>query len=95
MHFQFNDSVPVIIFSKIGKNESGKVISTPLKRSSHQRCSVKKDVLKNFAKFTENTCARVSFAPESLLQLMYTGEFSEKNHFSVVFNPFKKEAVIT
>ena len=30
-------------------------------RSSHQMCSVKKGVLRNFAKFTENTCDRVSF----------------------------------
>ena len=29
-------------------------------RSSHRRCSVKKGVLKNFAKFTGKTCARVS-----------------------------------
>ena len=28
-------------------------------RSSHRRCSVRKDVLRNFAKFTVNTCARV------------------------------------
>ena len=30
-------------------------------KSSHQRCSVKKSVLRIFAKFTRNTCARVSF----------------------------------
>ena len=30
-------------------------------RSSRQRCSVRKSVLRNFAKFTENICARVSF----------------------------------
>ena len=29
-------------------------------RSSRLRCSVRKDVLSNFAKFTGNTCARVS-----------------------------------
>ena len=28
-------------------------------RSSHRRFSVRKDVLRNFAKFTGNTCARV------------------------------------
>ena len=30
------------------------------KKSSHRRCSVRKDVLRNFTKFTGNTCARVS-----------------------------------
>ena len=30
-------------------------------RSSHRRCSVRKRVLRNFTKFTGNTCARVSF----------------------------------
>ena len=30
-------------------------------RSGHRRCSIKKGVLKNFAKFIGNTCARVSF----------------------------------
>ena len=32
-------------------------------RSSHQRCSVRKDVLRNFAKFTGKT-----LVPESLFQ---------------------------
>ena len=31
-------------------------------RSSHRRCSVKKSVLRKFAKFTENTCTKVSLA---------------------------------
>ena len=31
-------------------------------RSSHRRCSVRKGVLRNFTKFTGNTCARVSFS---------------------------------
>ena len=31
-----------------------------LSRSSHQRCSIKKDVLKNFADSQENTCAGFS-----------------------------------
>ena len=30
-------------------------------RSSHRKCSIKEGVLKNFAKFKRNTCARVSF----------------------------------
>ena len=30
-------------------------------RSSHRRCSVRKCALRNFAKFTENICAKVSF----------------------------------
>ena len=29
--------------------------------SSHRRCSIRKGVLRNFAKFTEKTCARVTF----------------------------------
>ena len=35
--------------------------SFPRYRSSHRSCSLRKDVLRNFAKFTKNTCARVSF----------------------------------
>ena len=31
------------------------------KRSNHQRCSVRKGVLRNFAKFREYTSARVIF----------------------------------
>ena len=30
-------------------------------RSMHQRCSLRKGILRNFTKFTGNTCARVSF----------------------------------
>ena len=30
-------------------------------RSMHQRCSLTKGILRNFTKFTGNTCARVSF----------------------------------
>ena len=33
---------------------------TWLDRSSYQRCSKRKSFLRNFAKLTENTCARVS-----------------------------------
>ena len=36
-------------------------VSRQISRNSHQRCSVRKGVLKNFAKFTGNTCARISF----------------------------------
>ena len=32
-----------------------------LPRSSRQRCSVKKGIIRKFAKFIGNTCARVSF----------------------------------
>ena len=40
--------------------------------SSHRRCSVKKVVLRNFAKLTENTCARDSLAQaQSLAQVFY------------------------
>ena len=36
-------------------------ISSTMSRISHQRCSIKKGFLKISQKFTENTCARVSF----------------------------------
>ena len=36
-------------------------LSRILFRSSHRKCSIKEGVLKNFAKFKRNTCARVSF----------------------------------
>ena len=35
--------------------------SASIDRSSHWRCCVKKDVLRSSKKFTENTCARISF----------------------------------
>ena len=38
-------------------------------RSNHQRCSVRKGVVKNFPKFTGNTCVRVSF----LIKLQASG----------------------
>ena len=38
-------------------------------RSSHRSGSVRKGVLRNFANFTENTCARVSF----LIKLQTSG----------------------
>ena len=40
-------------------------------RSSHQRCSIGKGVLKNFTNLTGNTCARVSF----LIKLHPTSDF--------------------
>ena len=53
-------------------------------RSSHQRCSVRKDVLRNFAKFTGNTCVRVFFNKVVGLAQVFSCEFSEisKNTFS-------------
>ena len=42
-----------------------------LSRSTHQRCSIKTGVLRNFTKSQENTCARVSFCslrPATLLK---------------------------
>ena len=42
-------------------------------RSSHGRCSVEKGVLKDFQKFTGNTCARVSFLIK-LLALAFSTE---------------------
>ena len=54
-------------------------------RSSHLRCSIKKGVLKHFAKLTGNTCARVSFltnlqasSPILLKKRLWTRCFSVK-----------------
>ena len=62
--------------------------------SSHQMCSIKKSLLKSFAKFTESTCAKVSFLiklqantcnfiKDETLRQMFSSEFSEnfKNTF--------------
>ena len=53
-------------------------------RSSHERQSVRKDVLRNFAKFTGNTCVRVFFNKVAGLAQVFSCEFSEisKNTFS-------------
>ena len=41
------------ILTRIIKKTSTLMSKTSTSRSSHQRCSIKKGVLKNFAKFTE------------------------------------------
>ena len=46
-------------------------------KSCHQRCSVKKGILKNCAKFTENTCARVSFFKISLWHRCFPVNFAK------------------
>ena len=51
-----DQSFSVILLSRVGPFYLFNIF-----RSSHWRCSVRKGVLRNFAKFTENTCARVSF----------------------------------
>ena len=63
-------------------------------RGSHRKCSLRKGVLKNFAKFAKTTCARVSFLtklqvwPATLLKetlaQVFSCEFYEisKNTFS-------------
>ena len=53
-------------------------------RSSYQRCSVRKGVLRNFAKFTENTCAwACNFIKKETLAQVLSCEFCEisKNTF--------------
>ena len=48
-----------------------------LLRSSRERCSMKNGVLRNLAKFTENTCARASFFKKETLAHMFSFEFCE------------------
>ena len=44
------------------KLKDSRIVNIRLRyRSSHQMCYLEKGVLKNLAKFTENTCARASF----------------------------------
>ena len=53
-------------------------------RSSYQRCSVKKGVLRNFAKFTEkHLCQRLFFNKKETLAQVFSCEFREisKNTF--------------
>ena len=52
-------------------------------RSNHQRCSAKKGVLRNFAKFTGNTCARVSFLIKLLAEAC---NFIKKETLAEVFS---------
>ena len=49
------------MFGSCRSNSSCLTNQWPWFRSSHQRCSIKKGVLKNFAKFTENTCCQSLF----------------------------------
>ena len=46
-------------------------------RSSHQGCSMKQGVLRNFTKFTENTCARVSFLIKRLRHRFFLVNFAK------------------
>ena len=51
-------------------------------RSSHRRCSVRKDVLRNFSQNSqENTCTRVSFLKETLAQV-FSCEISKNTFFT-------------
>ena len=55
----------------------------PRFRSSQRRCSIEKGVLKNFAKFTESTCARVTF----LIKLQAeAGNFIKKETLAKMFS---------
>ena len=70
-----------------------KFVKSQFVRSSHQRCSLKKGVLRNFAKFAGKNCARVSF----LIKLQTLGvQLNLKNrlwhgYFSVNFAKFLRE----
>ena len=50
------NSLQVLVFDKIFN--AALATSDKFNRNSNWRCSVYKDVLKNFAKFTENTCVK-------------------------------------
>ena len=57
-------------------------------KSNHWRCSVKKDVVRNFAKFTEKHCApgaACNFIKKETLVQVFSGEFCEisKNTFFI------------
>ena len=52
IHFEICDKIIGSILDKLNQEHY---------RKSHQKCSMKKKFLKNLAKFTRNTCARVSF----------------------------------
>ena len=65
-------------------------------QKQHRRCSVTKGVIRNFVKFRENTCARVSF----LLKLQDEGfNFNKKEAlvrvFSCEFCEISKNAFLT
>ena len=49
------------LFCRTRENSLNQKIIFLNNRSSHQRCSLQKVVLRNFTKFTVSTCVRVSF----------------------------------
>ena len=52
-------------------------------RSSYQSCSIKKGALQNFAKFTENTCARVSFLIKFFIIIIIINLFNVDINFTI------------
>ena len=67
----------------------------PCFRSNYQGCSVKKGVLRNFAKFTENTFARASFlikmqVPAALLKERPWHRFFPVNFAKFVITSFSQ-----
>ena len=56
---------------------------TPFFRSSHQRCSIKKGVLRILQNSQENTCVRVNFIKKETLAQVFSCEFCKisKNTF--------------
>ena len=67
----------IIIMECYCHYKSNNIHNTP-NRSSHQRCSVKKGVLRNSQNSQENTCARVcNFIEKETLAQVFSSEFCE------------------
>ena len=67
----------IIIMECYCHYKSNNIHNTP-NRSSHQRCSVKKDVLRNSQNSQENTCARVcNFIEKETPAQVFSSEFCE------------------
>ena len=60
-----------------------KINSDFIVRSSYQSCSIKKGALQNFAKFTENTCARVSFLIKFFIIIIIINLFNVDIKFTI------------
>ena len=60
-----------------------KINSDLIVRSSHQSCSIKKGALQNFSKFTENTCARVSFLIKFFIVIIIINLFNVDIKFTI------------
>ena len=60
-----------------------KINSDFIVRSSYQSCSIKKGALQNFAKFTENTCARVLFLIKFFIIIIIINLFNLDIKFTI------------